>query len=668
MAFQRVIYVLKAIGIDGILRTIQYALYRDKADKQFSRKTIKSEALTPGKLTETIPIQGGFRLEYEYARAELVFLKPNLVRVSWEPGVPPVPYTIAKVDWDIVETKLEQTPDRTTISSENICIMLDTRGGIDFEDNAGHLLRRDSVPERDGDEWRLSTRLAHGEHLYGLGERDGALNLRPGRYTCWNSDPGGQHSHGSDLLYINTPILLSLSEAGCHVVYFENSYRSTFNIDKESQVTFPGGMLRYYVIFGSLEQVYRDLAELTGRPFLPPKWALGYHQSRWSYSSEEEVRKVVAGFEEHRLPISAIHLDIDYMDGFRVFTSNRRRFPDLKRLTHDLDEKGIKVVTILDPSVKRDPEYKVFTEGSKRDVFCKLPNGKTLSGVSWPGWCAFPDFTKAAARSWWKAQYPALLDQGIAGIWHDMNEPASFAAWGDKSLPQSTVHSMEEHGGSHAEAHNLYGMLMDQAGYEALSQYTSAKRPWILSRAGWAGSQRYAWNWSGDVETSWEGLRQTIPTLLGLGLSGHVFTGVDIGGFSGSPTAKLYRRWFQFATFLPFFRTHSAIGTQPRQPWVYGEPTTSILRKFLELRFQLAGHVGACNFSSEARFLQMFELLQGALQLFPEDLDVVNFTDDPRVVCHSAPAQAAAGAKSAAWADWPALARQNRAKASVCRA
>ncbi|MFZ0533708.1 MAG: glycoside hydrolase family 31 protein [Anaerolineales bacterium] len=320
---------------------------------------------------------------------------------------------------------------------------------------------------------------------------------------------------------------------------------------------------------------------------MPPRWVLGYHQSRWGYRSEADIREVVKGFEKHDLPLNAIHLDIDYMDGFRVFTINSKNYPGMKRLTSDLEEMGIKVVASLNPAVKRDRNYKVFVDGTAKDVFCKLPTGNILSGVSWPGWSVFPDFSKPEARMWWQEQYQLLLSEGISGIWHDMNEPASFAAWGDKTLPTTTTHVMEGQYGDHLEAHNLYGLLMNQAGFEAIRKYAPNKRPWIFSRAGWAGLQRFAWNWTGDVETSWEALRQTIPTILGLGLSGHSFSGVDIGGFSGSPGKELYLRWFQMATFLPLCRTHSAIGTKPREPWTYGEPTTSIIRKFLKLRYQL---------------------------------------------------------------------------------
>src|SRR4030065_1556338 len=275
------------------------------------------------------------------------------------------------------------------------------------------------------------------------------------------------------------------------------------------------------------------------------------------------------------------------MDGYRVFTINPVRFPDMKQLANELKDKGINIVTSINPAVKQDQTYSVFSDGLSKNVFCKFPDGNKFRGCSWPGWAVFPDFSDPKARKWWGEQYQSLLNAGISGFWHDMNEPSSFSAWGDITFPSITNHDMDSHDGNHVEAHNLYGLLMNRAGFEGCRKYSPDKRPWIFSRSGWAGLQRYAWNWTGDLETSWKSLKQTISTILGLGLSGHAFSGVDIGGFSGNPGAELYLRWFQMATFLPLFRTHSAIGTKPREPWLFGEPTTGIIRSFLKLRYKL---------------------------------------------------------------------------------
>lgn len=587
MDIRKIIYVLRAIGISGIVRTLLYGFARDRVDKKYSNRFSSIKRQAPGELQSENSIKGGIKLKFEHSSVNLIFLSHNLIQISWEPGKLPFPYSIAKSDWETQHPLSISGILSHSLIWGDFNVTIDHSGGICFQDFKGNILRRDNPPIREGDQWSLSSILTPEEHIYGLGERASSFNLRPGNYCSWNTDPAGSYTHGNDPLYIGTPIYLSLSNAGCYLVFFENSFKSYFQIDDRFNASFAGGMLRYYLIFGSVEKIFKQLTELVGRPCMPPRWVLGYHQSRWGYRTESDIRELVKGFEEHDLPLNAIHLDIDYMDGFRVFTINSSRFPEMQKLASDLENKGIKLVASINPAVKRDRKYEVYNEGLSKDVFCKLPNGKILSGVSWPGWSIFPDFTKPEARKWWKDQYQLLLRVGISGIWHDMNEPASFAAWGDKSFPITTSHFMDGQGGDHLEAHNLYGLLMNQAGYESLQEFSPNKRPWIFSRAGWAGLQRYAWNWTGDVETSWESLKQNIPTILGLSLSGHAFSGVDIGGFSGSPSAELFLRWFQMATFLPLFRTHSAIGTKPREPWAYGEPTTSIIRNFLELRYEL---------------------------------------------------------------------------------
>lgn len=598
MELQRILYVIRAIGFSGIFRTIQYGFLRDKIERQFSARISRQEAQVPGKMTSVTPLEGRMNAEFEHASVDIHFLSQNLIKISWKPGKPPVPYTLTNFQWELQKTKYQKTDSGHWLVSDKIEVFVDNVGGIIFRDSNGNNLRKDKPPLLKGDSWAVSTDLTPEEHIYGMGERANSLNLRPGSYCSWNSDAGGTYTRGSDPLYMGTPIFLSLSNSGSYLAYFENSYRSTFNIHDTFDASFSGGMLRYYLIFGSMNEIFAQLANLVGHPTMPPQWALGYHQSRWGYRSEKDIRDITAGFEHNNLPLSAIHLDIDYMDHFRLFTINSKRFPNLKKLSSDLEAKGIKLVASINPAVKIDPNYALYKDGLSKDVYCKLPSGELMNGVSWPGWSVFPDFTDSNTRIWWKTLYVFLLRNGISGFWHDMNEPASFAGWGDKTLPITTTHSMDGQISDHREAHNIYGYLMDQAGYEGLHDIQPDKRPWILSRAGWAGLQKYSWTWTGDIETSWEALRVTIPMIIGLGLSGHSFSGVDIGGFSGSPTGELFLRWFQMATFFPFFRTHSAIGTKPREPWVYGEQITDIVRRFLNLRYMLIPYLYTLSWQS----------------------------------------------------------------------
>jgi len=302
---------------------------------------------------------------------------------------------------------------------------------------------------------------------------------------------------------------------------------------------------------------------------------------------EREVLQLAADFSRHELPLSAIHLDIHYMDGYRVFTADSSRFPDLPALTSSLRDDDVHTVAILDPGIKVDPDYDLYASGLEGDVFCRYPNGELAVGPVWPGPCAFPDFTRIETREWWGDHYGRVADWGIDGVWHDMNEVAVFAAHGEPTLPLATRHDFDGRGGDHREGHNLYALLEARAGFEGLKRARPDVRPWILSRSGWAGVQRYAWTWTGDCESDWWTLGQSVRIALSMGLSGIPYNGPDIGGFGGNPSAELFTRWFQAAALLPFFRTHCAVFARRREPWVFGEPTLAIVRDFLLLRERL---------------------------------------------------------------------------------
>ncbi|RPI27228.1 MAG: alpha-glucosidase, partial [Chloroflexota bacterium] len=486
------------------------------------------------------------------------------------------------------------------LASSELSVAVEGDGSLSFNDSSGHLLRSELPPQLQASAGRLCwthlARLASGESVYGLGERAAPLNRRGRSYQMWNSDPGGSYGPGKDPVYVCIPLYLSLHDQVSCLVFYENPYPGEIELEDQpaagadsayARACFEGGMLRYYVIPGPPDKAIERYTRLTGRAPMPPRWALGFHQCRWGYKTEADIRQVAEGFKRHDLPLSAIHLDIDYMDGYRVFTFDPQRFPDVPGLKRDLAGQGIHLVTIIDPGVKRDPGYFLYRQGAEKGYFCTLDGRKPIHGLVWPGWSAFPDFTNPDTRLWWGEQYRRLLESGVDGFWHDMNEPTSFSTWGDVTLPLPTRHHMDGAGGDHRQGHNLYGLMMNRAGFEGLHRLQPDRRPWIVSRAGWAGQQRFAWNWTGDTETSWESLRMTIPTVLGLGLSGQPFSGPDIGGFSGDPSAELFLRWFQLAAFLPYFRIHSSIGTAPREPWVHGEPVTSIVREFLRLRYRL---------------------------------------------------------------------------------
>jgi alpha-glucosidase len=599
MNISKAIFFLRASRFLSGLRTIRYTRQRDRLDRNYAANYPTGSFQEVGELVHASGSVGGACFKYQRAEMEMQFLAPDLVRVSWRPGKEPVPYALSTQEWSEVAIEMANIEGEHLLTSEALQVRIQSGGALLFKDSRGALLRSELPPEyrtaekEEFIQWRQRARLDSTEAIYGLGERAAALDRRGGSYRMWNSDPGGSYGSGKDPLYIGIPAYLSMHSGGSYMIFYENSFPAIFNFDNgeipsgTSQVHFEGGTLRYYIMPGPPHIALERYTELTGRAPLPPRWALGYHQSRWGYKTEADIREVAAGFHKHDLPLSSIHLDIDYMHGYRVFTIDRRRFPNLKKLTEDLENQGIKTVVIIDPAVKKDSQYEQYQECIEEEIFCKEPGGKVVEGLVWPAWSSYPDFTHPATRRWWGQQYTSLLDQGVAGIWHDMNEPTAFTAWGDMTLPLQSRHYLEGAKGDHRQAHNLYGLMMNLAGYEALRLLRPERRPWLLSRSGWAGLQRYAWNWTGDIESSWDALRLTIPTVLGLGLSGLPFSGPDVGGFSGEPSVELYVRWFQLASFLPFFRTHSATGIPRREPWTVGEPVLGILREFLKLRQQL---------------------------------------------------------------------------------
>jgi alpha-glucosidase len=510
-----------------------------------------------------------------------------MVQIDWSPSLPSLPYIDHSAAQSDVEIDVTQEGSDYEISTADLNLRVRADGGLIFKDKKGETLRKELPPQFLGRGWIHRADLPAEASIYGLGERASRLNLRGHAYRMWNQDPHGNYGRGVDPLYVCIPCYLCLQSNGAYLLFYENSYDGTISFRKKATAQLNGGPLRYYFIEGSFQEIVRRYGQLTGFPPLPPRWALGYHQSRFSYETEAKVRQIADEFNQRGLPLSVLHLDIDYMDDYKVFTVHKGRFPDLAGLARELREQDVRLVTIVDPGIARDLDFDVYSDGVEQDVFLKLPGGRRLEAPVWPGLVSYPDFTDPKVRTWWGDQYQRLLEAGISGIWHDMNEPAAFAAWGDPSLPGPTRHSLEGLGADHRQAHNLYGLLMNRAGFEALRRERPDRRPFQLSRSGWAGLQQWAWNWTGDTESSWATLHQTIPTVLGLGLTGIPFSGSDIGGFAGSPSPELYLRWFQMAAFLPFFRTHSSNTSAPREPWSFGDHVLGYIRSALQLRYSL---------------------------------------------------------------------------------
>jgi alpha-glucosidase len=475
-----------------------------------------------------------------------------------------------------------------------------------------------------GDGVFVTRRLVEAEAIYGLAEKAFDLNLRGRRLDMWNRDPEC-YAPGDDPLNLNIPFLVGLRGGRAYGFFFDNPGRVRFDLgqartDRLRYEADTGELCAYFFAGPAVPDVLERYTQLTGRMPLPPRWMLGYHQSRWSYHPAEQVRELAAEFRRRRIPCDAIHLDIHYMDGYRVFTWDPRRFPDPPRLLAELRDRGFRAVGIIDPGVKTDPGYHVHDEGLARDRFCKLPDGRRFRGPVWPGVCYFPDFTDPRARDWWGDLYRPLLEAGFAGFWNDMNEPAVFG--GD--MPGDVRHSYEGRGATHRDVHNVYGLQMARASAEGLQRLRPRERLPLISRAGYAGLQRYALVWTADNASTWAQLRLAVSMCLNLGMSGLAFCGTDVGGFAGDCDGELLVRWTQLGTLTPFFRNHSALGTRRQEPWAFGEPFESICRRWIELRYELLPYIYTAAWQASHSGLPMMRPLALA---FPGDLRTCSLDD-----------------------------------------
>ncbi|OIJ92530.1 glycosyl hydrolase [Streptomyces sp. MUSC 14] len=475
------------------------------------------------------------------------------------------------------------------VVAERVTVVVSRHGAVQVCTPGGVTLRHDLPPrwwEPVGGgtaRWLQRSEVAADARFFGLGGRASGPRLRSGSYRLWNTDRGRAFGPEADPLYLTMPVQLVVADAGTHLVFHDSTWDGTVVLREgeegagsghdrvgRCELRMDGGPVRCWVIVGTPARVLATWASLTGVPALPPAWALGHHHARWGFGSEQEVRRIVAGYQERDLPLDAVHLDIDHYDGHQVFTVDQERFPKLPVLAEELRRNGIRLVSIVDPAVKAAPGNAVYEGGSALDAFVRDGSGREVRGVVWAGESVFPDFTRARVREWWGGLYAERLAQGFAGFWHDMNEPTSFSAFGEPTLPRSARHGLEGRGGDHREAHNVYALCMARAGYEGLRELAPQERPFVFSRSGWAGLQRYGGTWSGDLATGWPGLRASLSLVLGLGLCGVPYSGPDVGGFDGSPSPELYLRWFQLGAYLPLFRTHAGLRAGRREPWEFG--------------------------------------------------------------------------------------------------
>jgi alpha-glucosidase len=550
-----------------------------------------------GPATSVSPLSDGVEISAGGARVRLNALSPSVIRVRYAPsGIFPPDQSFAVSQEQFPShpsVRVEDSPEAVGFDAGSVRVrvdkstlgaaFLDPRGVVVLEDRPGW------PASFNGAAFRVWKSMPADEHYFGLGDKAGPLDRRDQAFTMWNMDAFGWQE-STDPLYKSIPFFLALRGGSAYGLFLDNTYRSSFDFGKESRDSFSfgsdGGCLDYYFFYGpGPKKVLQDFTALTGRTPLPPLFSLGYQQCRYSYYPEARVREVAGEFRKRRIPADVIYLDIDYQEANRPFTVDRKRFPHFEEMVRDLRGQGFKTVAITDLHIAKLPGYAPYDQGLAGDHFVKNPDGSVYVGNVWPGDSVFPDFTRSGTRRWWGTLYQGFVDAGLRGFWNDMNEPAVFRP--GKTMPLDTVHRVEERKTDHREVHNVFGMENARATYEGLLALRPAQRPFVLTRAAFAGAQRYAASWTGDNSATWNHMRLSVPGLLSLGLSGYPFVGDDIGGFWGSPSAELLTRWTALGAFNPVFRNHAMKGSRDREPWVDGPEHEAIRRKFIELRYRL---------------------------------------------------------------------------------
>jgi len=480
-------------------------------------------------------------------------------------------------------------------------VVLDLSGNVINESSVAHAteLRGGETPQT-GRGFTVWQEMSDDEHFFGLGDKPGPLDRRNEAFTMWNTDAFGWQE-STDPLYKAIPFFMTFAKGRAAGVFLDNTWRTYFDFGKAERNAYSfgadGGPLDYYILGGPTPKgVLRQYAFLTGAPPLPPRWSFGFQQSRYSYYPESRVREIADRLRKDKVPADAIWLDIDYQDRNRPFTVDATRFPDMKKLVADLKMEGFHTIPITDlhiASTPDDPNYAPYKSGMAADAFVHNPDGTVFVGKVWPGPSVFPDFTQNQSRAWWGSLYKQFEGWGFAGYWNDMNEPSVFDGPG-KTMPLDTVHRIDDPAlgfvtrtATHREIHNIVGMENSRGTYEGLLTIAPDERPYVMTRASYAGGQRYAVTWTGDNSSTWNHLRQTTPQIENLGLSGFAFVGADVGGYAGSPQPTLLTKWLEVAAFQPIDRDHTAKGTNDQEPWVNGPEAEAVRRKYIEWRYRL---------------------------------------------------------------------------------
>jgi len=529
-------------------------------------------------------------------------LAPDLVRVRMAPGkdLPPdYSWAVIKTDWPKVAVEFSGSEGTRIIRTSEIEVRIDLQPfRIAFYNPQGELISRDARDMAwDGGQVRCWKWMPPGEEYYGLGEKAGTLAKRGHSYVMWNTDPAAYNAN-TDPMYQTVPFFIGLRKGQAYGIFFDNTYRSSFDMGAESNEEYSfganGGEMNYYFFYGpDPKKVIARNTELVGRAELPPLWSLGYIQSSAYYLTGSEFRFVAENLRRRRIPCDVLFIDtLDHMDGRRIFTWNTNAFPDPGSFLADLRRQGFRALENITPTPKVDDNYWVYKQGMAGDHFLKMKDGSVFVGNLWAGDCVWPDFTAPKTRDWWASLTGRDLQLGINGILTDMNEPTADQVplrkgWVPGALDPQIV--FDDHGlkSPYAKSHNVYGMLETAATRQGMLKFHPNERPFVITRATYAGGQRYAAQWTGDNMATWEDLRAGIRAVLSLGVSGLPFVGSDVGGFVGYPSAELYTRWLEAGVFHPYFWTHTDDKIRTLDPWSFGLEDEAINRRTIELRYRM---------------------------------------------------------------------------------
>jgi len=511
------------------------------------------------------------------------------------------------------KVEIKEGKDQVTLKSSKAEISFTKKPfRITLKDAKGNVLSEDDPAfgtSLTGTEVCTYRKLQEGERFIGLGEKVGPLDKRGRSYENWNTDKFA-YSIEEDPLYLSNPFFIGVHDQGVYGLFLDNTHRSRFNFGASSHryswFSAQDGEMDYYLFTGKdIASIIASFTRLTGPMQLPPMWSLGYQQCRYSYYPDHEIKSLARTFREKKIPADALYLDIHYMKDYKAFTFDQDRFPDPVGMHKELKEQGFRTVAIVDPGIKVQKGYGTYDRGVTEDVFIKMPDGERYQCEVWPSWSHFPDFTSEKVRDWWKKELQFYKDAGVSGIWNDMNEPA---AWG-QSLPEHLEFEMEGQTTTHREARNVYGMQMARATQEGLKSHHKSERPFVLTRAGFSGVQRYSAVWTGDNVSSDEHMLLACRMQMGLGLSGISFSANDIGGFAGEASPALFARWIALGAFQPMFRGHTQVNHRDAEPWSFGEEVEQIARNYISLRYRLLPYIYTCLHRSSQDGMPMMRSL-----------------------------------------------------------